>query len=204
MKINYLKSGLVRRCSISIGIGLSTWAITAFSAHSAEKVKLIYGPFNGRISVESLEKFATTGEKTGEFRVYAKFVDRQTLEKLGYWLNSRFECDRVEMYKFSKTVEGDEFFKDLGTVIKTHPQRNGYLAIRSALIEAADVPQESDGWTVLEAMHNFPTEDLRINTKDLFKLQKSWSKNPERNRAALEMFTVREKNTSASKPQPQL
>ncbi|MEO1671306.1 MAG: alpha/beta hydrolase [Cyanobacteria bacterium J06631_2] len=167
----------------------------------SEKVKLIYGPFSGKVSVKSLEKFAKTGEMTREFRLYSRFVDRETLEELGYWLNSRFECDRVTMYRFTKTTEGEKFLQDLGTVIKTHPQKNGFLAIRSALIETADAPAESDGWTVLEAMYNFPTEDLQINTRDLFKLQKTWSANPQQNEAAMEIFALKEENTSASKPQ---
>lgn len=194
-----LKKGLVLRYLISIAIGLSVLGLKSQSAHGAEKVKLIYGPFNGKISVDSLEKFATTGEMTREFRLYSKFVDRDTLTELKYWLNSRFECDRVEMYKFAHTTEGQAFLQDLGTVIKTHPKRNGFMAIRAALIETADLPNESDGWTVLEAMYNFPTEDLQINTGDLFKLQKNWSKNPQKNQAALEIFTIREDNTSALK-----
>ena len=196
--IRMIKSKLILRSLISLSLGLAALGVQSSRAHSAEKVKLIYGPFNGRISVKSLEKFATTGEMTREFRLYARFVDRETLDDLKYWLNSRFESDRVTMYRFAHTPEGERFFDDLGTVIKTHPQRNGFMAIRSALIEAADVPSESDGWTILEAMYNFPTEDLQINTKDLFKLQKFWSDNPQHNQAALEIFTVREDTTAAS------
>ena len=183
----FIKSGWVFRSLIAVGLGLSSITLPK-SAVAAEKVKLIYGPFNGRISVESLEKFAKTGEMTREFRMYSKFVDRQTLVQLGYWLNNRFECDRVEIYQFTNTPEGEKFLQDLGTVIKTHPQRNGFYAIRSALIAAADEPTNSDGWTVIEAMHNFPTEDLQINTKELFKLQKFWTDDPNSNRAALEIF----------------
>ena len=196
--IQLIKHKLILRSLVSLGLGLAALGTQSSRAHSAEKVKLIYGPFNGRISVESLEKFATTGEMTREFKVYAKFLDRETLDNLSYWLNSRFECDRVTMYRFANTTEGQQFFQDLGTVIKTHPQRNGFMAIRSALIEAADIPNESDGWTILEAMYNFPTEDLQINTKDLFKLQKFWSVNPQHNQAALEIFTIRKDGTAAS------
>ena len=192
------KPGLVLRCAIALTVGLSGLGISARQAQSAEKVKLIYGPFNGRISVESLEKFAKTGEMTRELRLYSKFVAREDLEKLGYWLNSRFEADRVTIYKFAKTPEGDKFFQDLGTVIKTHPQRNGFLAIRSALIEAADIPSNDDGWTIIEAMQNFPNEDLQINTGDLSKLQKFWSDNPQSNKAALEIFKIRDEESSAS------
>ncbi|MEL6493893.1 MAG: alpha/beta hydrolase [Cyanobacteria bacterium J06623_7] len=196
--IKMIKSGSIVRSLIALGLSLVALGVQSSRVHGAEKVKLIYGPFNGKISVDSLEKFATTGEMTREFKLYAKFIDRETLETLGYWLNSRFECDRVTMYRFAHTAEGEQFFQDLGTVIKTHPQRNGFMAIRSALIEAADVPSESDGWTILEAMHNFPTEDLQIHTGDLFKLQKSWSNNPQNNQAALEIFSIREESTSAS------
>ncbi|MEM7757404.1 MAG: alpha/beta hydrolase [Cyanobacteria bacterium P01_A01_bin.40] len=184
-----LKLGLACCQAIAVTVVLST--IAAQSALGAKKVKLIYGPFNGRISVASLEKYATTGEMTREFKLYSKFVDPETLTQLRYWLNNRFESDRVEMYRFTKTPEGEKFLQELGTVIKTHPKRNGFYAIRASLIEAADRPSNSDGWTVIEAMQNFPTEDLQINTKELFKLQKFWSENPASNQTALEMFSPR-------------
>lgn len=183
-----LKPDLVYRSLVAVGLGLSFMALSSQPALSANKVKLIYGPFNGRISIDSLEKFATTGEMTREFRLYAKFVDPETLAQLRYWLNNRFECDRVAMYKFTKSPEGEEFLQDLGTVIKTHPKRNGFYAIRSALIAAADEPVNSDGWTVIEAMQNFPTEDLQINTKELFQLKTFWSDDDSSSRAALEFF----------------
>lgn len=183
--------GLVVRSAIAVTLGLSATVLQTKTVLSAEKVKLIYGPFNGKISVASLEKYATTGEMTREFRLYSRFVDKEALVQLRRWLSSRFECDRVEMYKFTKTPEGEKFLQELGTVIKTHHKRNGFYAIRSSLIEAADVPSNSDGWTVIEAMHNFPTEDLQINTKDLFKLQKFWSENQTHHQAALAIFAPR-------------
>ena len=176
---------------VAVGLGLSSIILKSPSALGAEKVELIYGPFNGKISIESLEKYATTGEMTREFRLYAKFVDPKTLAQLQHWLNKRFECDRVEMHRFTHTPEGEKFLQDLGTVIKTHPQRNGFYAIRSALIAATDEPTNSDGWTAIEAMQNFPTEDLQIDTKKLFKLQKFWSDEQNSDRAALEIFAPR-------------
>lgn len=176
--------------TIAVTLGFSALLIKPQSAFGAEKVKLIYGPFNGKISVDSLEKYASTGEMTREFRLYSKFVDKETLVQMRYWLSNRFDSDRVEMYQFTNAPEGEKFLQELGTVIKTHPQRNGFYALRAALIGAADVPDESDGWTVIEAMHKFPTEDLQINTKELFKLQKFWSDN-QNHQAALEMFNPR-------------
>lgn len=181
--------GLIVHSAIAITLGLSATVLQTKTVLSAEKVKLIYGPFNGKISVATLEKYATTGEITGEFRLYSRFVDQEALTQLRQWLSSRFECDRVEMYKFTNTPEGEKFLQELGTVIKTHHKGNGFYAIRSSLIEAADIPSNSDGWTVIEAMQNFPTEDLQINTKDLFKLKKFWSENHTQHQAALDIFT---------------
>jgi hypothetical protein len=188
------RSGLIFRCLIGLNIGLLALGIQAQGVLGAEKVKLTYGPFRGKISVNSLEKFAATGEMTLEFRAYSQFADRQTLSQLRSWLNSRFESDRLTMSKFASTSEGQNFLQDLGTVIKAHPQGNGSLAIRSTLMETADLPGESDGWTILEAIDNFPAKDVHVNLKKLFQLKKSWSDNTQNNRAAAKIFTVR-KNT---------
>ena len=186
--INKTKSLFAVKSLLTLGVGLSILTWKPQMAMGAEKVKLIYGPFNGRISVASLEKYAQTGEMTPEFKLYSKFLDQKTLLKLRFWLNNRFESDRVEVYRFTNTPEGEQFLTELGTAIKTHPQRNGFYAIRSALIEAADKPGNSDGWTIIEAMYHFPTEDLQINTRDLFKLKKFWLESNNTNQTAFEMF----------------
>ena len=186
--INLIKPLFAVKGLIAIGFGLSILTLKPQAAIGAEKVKLIYGPFNGRISVKSLEQYAKTGEMTREFKMYSKFLDKETLTQLRFWLNNRFESDRVEVYRFTNTPEGEQFLTDLGTAIKTHPKQNGIYAIRSALIEAADKPDNSDGWTIVEAMYHFPTEDLQINTRDLFKLQKFWAASSKDNQTALEAF----------------
>jgi hypothetical protein len=196
--IQITRPGLIFRCLITVSIGLSALAIQSPDALSAEKVKLTYGLFKGKISVNSLEKYAATGEMTFELRVYSKFADRQTLAQLKSWLNSRFECDRLTLDQFANTPEGQQFLQELGTVIKADPQRNGFLEIHSTLMETADVPSKSDGWTILEAMHNFPADDLHVNLKNLVQLKKSWSDNPQNNQAAAKIFTIRAENTSAS------
>jgi hypothetical protein len=160
--------------SISISLWLSPAIAKFYPVLGAETIKLIYGPFNGNLSIDCLKTYAETGEITGEFRIYARFLEPETLIQLRQWLQKSFASDRVQLYEYTHSPEGEEFLQQLGTVIKTHPQRNGFYALRSALIEAADTPGNSDGWTILEAMQKFPTEDLEINTKELFEMQKFW------------------------------
>ncbi|GAB4538782.1 MAG: hypothetical protein Tsb0014_28670 [Pleurocapsa sp.] len=162
--------------------------LTSSPALGAEQVKLIYGPFNGKISIDCLKTYAETGEITREFRLYAKFLNKETLVQLRHWLQKRFDSDRVQLYQYTHSPEGEEFLQQLGTAVKTHPQRNGFYAIRSALIEAADKPNESDGWTLIDAMYKFPTDDLQINTKDLFNLQTFWQESETAKKPGLEVF----------------
>ena len=185
---NKIQSIFAVKSSIAIGLGLSMMTIKPQAALGAEQVKLIYGPFNGRVSVKSLETYAKTGEMTREFKMYSRFLDKETLAQLRFWLNNRFQSDRVEVYRFTNSPEGEQFLTELGTAIKTHRKQNGVYAIRSALIEAADKPGNSDGWTIIEAMYNVPSEDLQINTRDLFKLQKFWAASDNKNQTALEAF----------------
>lgn len=171
-----------------IGIGLLILAFVPQPVISAEKVKLTYGPFNCQISVQSLETFAKTGKITNELRLYSKFVDQETLNQLRFWLNNRFRSDRVTVYRFTRTPQGQAFLTELGTAIKTHPQHNGFYGIRSALVQAADTPDNSDGWTIIEAMYHFPTEDLQINTQELFQLKRFWSASNSNSQDAFEVF----------------
>jgi hypothetical protein len=153
-----------------ISLWLLPAAIKVDPAFGAETIKLVYGPFKCSLSVKALETYAETGEITEEFKLYSKFLDRETLEKLRYWLQKNFASDRVKMHRYTNSSEGEQFLQELGSVITTHSERNGFYAIRSALVEAAD----TGGWTIIDVMHQFPTENLQINTQELFKLEKFW------------------------------
>lgn len=157
---------------------ISFWLYPAIFKHhpllAAEKIKLIYGPFNGKISVDCLKTYAETGEITKEFRLYARFIDEQTLTKLRFWLQKNFSSDRVALYKYTQTTEGEKFLQELGTAVSTHSERNGFYALRSALIAAAAEPSSSEGWTAIDVMQKFPTDNVEIDTRKLFELNKFW------------------------------
>ncbi len=156
---------------LAISLGLLPEIISPKSALSAEKIRLVYGMFNCSLSVKTLETYATTGEITDEFKFYAKFLDDNTLIQLRHWLQKKFYRDRVIIYRYTKSNEGEELLQEIGSVVSTHSQRNGFYAIRGAIILAAG---EGESWTILDVIDEFPGENLQINTKELFKLQKFW------------------------------
>lgn len=154
-----------------LGLGLVPEMIMPKPSLSAENIRFIYGPFNCSLSVESLEAYATRGEITPEFRFYTKFLDEKTLAQLRHWLQKRFDSNHVELHRYTRTPEGEELLQELGTVLKTHSKRNGFYALRSALVQAS---ANQTGWTIIDVIHSFPTDHVEVNTGDLFKIQKFW------------------------------
>lgn len=174
MKLSLSRSNIpvILSFFLTVSLGLLPEIINPKSALSAEKIRFVYGMFNCSLSVETLETYATTGEITDEFKFYAKFLDDETLAQLRHWLQKKFYRDRVSIYRYTKSNEGEEILQDIGSVVSTHSQRNGFYALRSAVIQAAG---EGESWTILDVIDEFPTDNLQIDTKELFKLQKFWN-----------------------------
>lgn len=156
---------------LALSFGLLLSIIEPTKVNAAEKIQLVYGPFNCSLSVESLKVYATTGEITPEFKPYTKFLNEQSLLQLRHWLQKDFDRDLVGLHEYTHSPQGEELLQNLGTVVTTHSERNGFYAIRAALIEAAS---QSEDWTILDVIQKFPTENMQINTKELFKLKTFW------------------------------
>ena len=131
-------------------------------AISAERIYLLYGPLKFSLSVEALEIYATEGRITSEFAFYANQFDEPTLLQLRQMLEKRYYLNHVTLYRFTHTPMVKEILKRMGEIISTHPSRNGFYAIRGALILAATHQQ---GWTFIDVMHHFPTQGISINTE---------------------------------------
>ena len=154
-----------------LGSGLIPDMIMPRPSLSAENINFVYGPFNCSLSVKSLETYAKTGEITSEFRFYTKFLDEKTLAQLRHWLQKRFDSNHVEIHRYTRTPEGELMLQELGGVLKTHAEGNGFYALRAALVQAS---ANRSGWTIIDVINEFPSEDVQINTGDLFKLEKFW------------------------------
>ena len=155
----------------AISLGLLSLIAIPQRVNAAEKISLVYGPFKCHLSVEALKVYAETGEITPEFKPYAKFLNQQSLLQLRHWLQKVFDRDVVSIHKYTRSDRGEQLLQEIGTVVSTHSERNGFYAIRGALIEAA---AGSNEWTILDVIQEFPTENMQINTKELFKLKSFW------------------------------
>lgn len=173
--MSLLKNNCIKKSKLSVlftlSFGLLLSVTNATSVNAAEKIRLVYGPFNSSLSVESLKTYATTGEITPEFKPYTKFLNEQSLLQLRHWLQKDFDRDLVGLHEYTHSPQGEKLLHNLGTVVTTHSEGNGFYAIRAALIEAAS---QSEDWTILDVIQQFPTENMQINTKELFKLKTFW------------------------------
>ena len=125
----------------------------------------IFGEFH--LSVDSLEVFAKEGTITPEFDFYASRLDQQTLNRFRQALQKKIDVGPAMVSRVTKMHLGEQFLKQIGEVIYTHPDRNGLYAIRSALILAA---ADSEGLTPINFMRHFPTQEIQLNSQLIFSL----------------------------------
>ena len=138
------------------------------SAIAAEKVTFsvpIFGQFS--LLVADLEKYADSGEVTPKLAFYTKFLDPIAFQQFRHILQTSLIDDPVTVYRLTNTPLGEEILTRLGTLIYTHPERNGIYAIRAALIAGTAEPE---GLTLLNFFRHFPTQEIQLNTASAISL----------------------------------
>ncbi len=150
------------------GLGILSMALKPKPILAAERISLslpIFGEFH--LSVDSLEVFAREGKITSEFNFYAKRLKPETLTRLRQILQKRFDVSPTTVSRMTNMPMGEQFLKQIGQAIYTHPGRNGLYAIRAALILAA---ADAEGLTPINVMRHFPTQEIQLNTKSISSL----------------------------------
>ena len=142
---------------------------------SAEEIRIrTVGPLVFTLSIDSLATFAETGEITGDFKTFAGFLDDPTLELLRGGLSVRLPLDVTTVGHLSYSPLGREAIYNVGKVIRVHPEVNGFHGLRAAVIGAA-ANAGPEGWTLIDAMRQFPTRSIDINVRGLLALRRELS-----------------------------
>ncbi len=148
-----------------LSIGLTNIALPV---KAAEKINFVYSPLKFSLSVESLETFVETGEITGNLKDYQAFIDEEQFEQLRSFLGKSYDLKQVNLYKISRTSLAEDLLKQLGKVVSTHSQHNGFYAIRGAILTAAG---KNDSWTMIDVLKAFPTSEIHVSLEALLQLQ---------------------------------
>ncbi|WP_253274218.1 alpha/beta fold hydrolase [Myxosarcina sp. GI1] len=183
-------------------IGCLLETTTAKPSLGAEEIRLyLNSPLAIAISVESLENFAATGEITGDLGLIARFLDESTLNNLRQGLQRRFPLDLIQTHHLAYSPLGRDAIEQVGKVIKFTPNQNGFYGLRAAVIGAA-ANAESEGWTILDALKQFPTDAIEIEVGDLLNLQRELTLYFDYNRAAVKAIKEQAKIEAKSSPKP--
>jgi predicted dienelactone hydrolase len=140
----------------------------ALPLKAAEKINFVYGPLKLSLSIESLKTFVETGEITGNLKDYQAFIDEKTFEQIRSFLAKSYDINQVNLYKISRTSLAQDLLQQLGKVVSTHSQRNGFYAIRGAVLTTAG---KYDSWTIVDVLKEFPTPEIYISLEALLQLQ---------------------------------
>lgn len=176
---------------LSCCVGL--WGCWSEKAESAERVILNYGVLEFSVSIDSLETYAQTGEIENELQGYADFLTPEQLEKFKVGLTTSADFSHLAIAQFLYSFQGEKILERAAQVIKTEARQPGFYAIRSALILAA--ADQETGLTPLNVLKKFPTDVLRVDSRQGLEIIKNLSKEVQRNSqaiAAVEQEAIKE------------
>lgn len=144
-------------CCIGLGIGASV--SMAAPATSAEEIRVLYGPIQVTVSIDSLETFANEGIIEQDLEAYTRRLSDQELVSIRKTLQSSAEIEQVALANFLYTSQGEAILNRLGNIIRTR-SNSGFYALRASLILAAG---EEGGATPIGFLKAFPTQSIVID-----------------------------------------
>lgn len=127
----------------------------------AEEIRFFYGPLERNLKVNSLKVYAENGSVNQNLQDIFNLVKpgAAEAEKLRQLLVKPIQVNPVLLSRLLNTDEGGYLLERLGSLIEIQGGRNGKLALRGAMIQAAAAPQ---GWTILGFMETLPV-NMQIN-----------------------------------------
>jgi len=150
-----------RHCSLSVGLAV---LIAPFGVPqktiAAERVYASYSALERSVAVSSLEAYAKKGVINEDLSIYTQYLKPPQMAQLRRALLQRINLSPVAISQFLYTDQGEMLLQKLGEIVKTETHESGSLALRGALILAADDPQ---GLTLLTFLQKFPTRSIRID-----------------------------------------
>jgi predicted dienelactone hydrolase/ABC-type amino acid transport substrate-binding protein len=187
-----------------IGFGMGLALTPASVAQGAEAISIrLAGPLVFRLSVDSLETFAETGQITGNLRLINRVLDDRAMEGLRPLLTFRFPLDVRTVGNLSYSPLGRDVLTNVGMIFQSLPEDNGFYAVRAAVINAA-AKAGPEGWTLIDVMREFPADSIHVSVEGLQALQRELAIYLSYNRAAVEAIRTQAATEAAAQSSPAL
>ena len=144
----------------SLFLGVAA-AVVPLKAIAAERITFNVSPFGQfYVEVEDLKTFVETKEVSSELAYYLKRLPPKQVERLPELLSTPLEINPLAIAKFSNSTIGETVIKNFGKGIRTSTNKNGFLALRSAIVAAAF---DRQGLTVINLLEHFPLETVYVD-----------------------------------------
>ena len=149
---------------ISLLLGMFA-VLLPLEVSAAERISFSFKPFGQfNIEVDDLEAFVTTGEISAELAYYLNRLPAPQVAKLPELLSTPLEFHPLTIAKFSNSSVGEAVIKNFAKGIRVDPNRNGFYALRGAIIAAAF---DNEGLTLMNLVQQFPLETMYLDLEVL-------------------------------------
>ena len=185
---------------IQLGCCTGIWSGAIEPAAAAEKIIISYGALEFSVSVDSLETYAKTGKIEGALKSYIDLLTPEQLQQFQAGLTTSAAFDHLAIAQFLYSFQGEKILERVSRIVKTNARQPGFYALRSALILAAADPS---GLTPLNILKKFPTDVLRVDSRQGLEIIKNLSQVVQQNNraiAAVEQEADLERQAAAAVP----
>lgn len=149
----------LRLSHLCLGL-VSGLMVTTPSAIAAERIGIKYDIGTAYLSIDELEKFAKQGDISPVLSVYGKVLNLEDTEKLRLLLLAPIEASPWAIRQFNNTQLGTTILTRFGNIIRLDNGQNGLNALKTAINQAADLPE---GLTLLGILREFPADTVEID-----------------------------------------
>ncbi|HIK05141.1 MAG TPA: alpha/beta hydrolase [Trichormus sp. M33_DOE_039] len=151
-----------------LSLGLLSTFLTAIPGVAAERISFFYPPFGEfSLPVNSLETFAKEGKIDKNLQFYAQRATPEQLAQLRELLQIRFNVTPTLVSQVTYSPVGEQVLQRMGELLLTDSGKNGFYALRAALILSAASPE---GLSLTNFLRKFPSNDVRLNFTEAVKI----------------------------------
>lgn len=140
---------------LALGLGI------AAPSRAADRIQISLGILSESVTIDSLSRYAATGEITTDLNDFIRYANRSQREDFRRSLNSRADLSLIAVSQFLYSPQGEALLRRMGTVFQSESGLSGFSGLRAALILAA--ADRERGLTLLNVIQKFPTDSIRLD-----------------------------------------
>lgn len=164
---------------------------------AAERIEFSYGLLEFDLSVDSLQNYAETGTVDSDLDFYFHFLSSTAEAELQGVLHLSHDMSPWEVSQLLYSGIGEESLQNIGALVQTESQQNGFHALRSAIIQSSADPE---GLSVLGVLQHFPSESIHINVAQALDLAHAISEFADLSKDTLAAIHAESESAAASTP----